>query len=185
MSHNDAEMPGDGQFRAVPRCLGAFRLFGRSFRVAAFHRHQLGHATPAVFIGAADCGEVATYQVHCEPRPHDLRADTHFVDAVVLHALMGDVPVVHDGCPDSWDFVGRDRGTDSGAAYQDGAVSLARHHVGADLTGDVGKIDRGFVVATMVRDLVAQFLTDVDDRRFQREPAMIGGVSDIVSAKAW
>ena len=85
--------------------------------------------------------EIRVNQVPGQPEADDLRAQTHHVHIVVLHGLMGAVPVVQDGGANASDLVGGDRRADAGAANHDPTVGRAGQDLAGQRASDVGKVD--------------------------------------------
>jgi hypothetical protein len=101
------------------------------------------------------------------------RCDVLIVVVVMFDALVRDMAVMHDGRANPAQLVRGNRGTNTGAAYQDCTHCLARNYIRADRTRDVGAIDRRCVMASMIGHVMTQRPADLDDRCLQRKPHMI------------
>src|SRR5689334_6626663 len=85
----------------------AFVVFFLAFGI---HDRELGHPTPEFLGGRERRAQVGRDQILGEPGPHNLCANAHDVDVVVLDALMGRVDIMAHGSPNSLHLVRADRG---------------------------------------------------------------------------
>ena len=99
-------------------------------------------------------------QIIGEPRSNDLRANAHDIHIVMLDALVGRMDIVTDRGADTLHLVGRNRGTNTGAAHHDAAGDLSGDDLPRDRPCDIRKIHRIFVVGSDIDDLMADGWAD-------------------------
>src|SRR6185436_11643369 len=100
-------------FSTASSRLSCFLVMFVCFLTFVIHDRELGHPTPE-FLGGGECrAQIGRNQILGEPGTHDLRADAHDVDVVVLDALVGRMDIVAHGSPNSLHLVRADRGADT------------------------------------------------------------------------
>src|ERR1700690_221543 len=87
-------------------------------------------------------GQISRDQIFDQLRGDYARSEDQDVHRVVLHALVRGVDIVAESGAHSWQFIGRDGGSDAAAADQNSPIDLLRTHCLADGLSKIRVIDR-------------------------------------------